>query len=553
MKPLWTTVDLIDLHAFLQADEETLRQGGEAALVKRDRIMYLTKIAPRQGEGQEMPARLLVRRWLDLRRLQRSGHDRGGEPLPGQLWSELAGLGRWLALLIGLATGTGLAGSLLFYSGVTPINVSAYFGLFVLLQLGLLVLLLLLGLGRRWGRRPMASSLLYRSLARLALLAAEGLHRRLHRRLGSRTRLDLAALAGSVRATGERAALLAWPAFALAQVVGVGFNLGVLAATLSRVIFADIAFAWQSTLNLAPETVAYLVRWLALPWAWFVGQAYPDLAQIRGSQMVLKEGVGHLASADLAAWWPFLCWAVFVYGLLPRLALAWWGWRQQRRELDRLHFAGLEYRPLLQRLLVPRVETDGLVGAERPMVSPSTSDEKGATSPPAADAPVAGDPTPTSGQDRVTPATAMVASPLAGRWLVLIPDELYDDLLQEDLAAVLLPWTLGASMDRLRIGVPGENGTEWLARIAQAAKEGQLAGVLLLQEAWQPPLKEHAGLLAEARRAAGSQPPILVALIGKPRAGGLLTPVSTDHLHIWQRSIQALGDAGCRAEALVRS
>lgn len=550
MKPLWTTIDLIDLHAFLHADEETLRQHGEAALVKRDRIMYLTKIAPRLGQNQEMPARLLVRRWLDLRRLQRSGVDNGDEPLPGQIWRELACLGRWLALLAGLTAGAGLAGSLLLYSGTTPINVSAYLGLFVLLQLGLLALLLLLGLGRRWGRRPMAASLLYRSLARLALLAAAGVHRRLHRRLGGRARLDLAALAGSVRQAGERATLLAWPAFILAQIAGVGFNLGVLAATLARVIFADIAFAWQSTLTLAPETVANLVRWLALPWSWFGGQVYPDLAQIRGSQMILKEGVGHLASADLASWWPFLCWAVFVYGLLPRLGLALWGWRQQRRELDKLHFAGLEYRPLLQRLLTPRIETDGLSRAERRGGGPSAGNDRVAAPPAATAESAAGDAIPTPGPAR--PASAVVVSPLAGRWLVLIPDELHDDLPQDGLAALLLPWTLGVAVEQLRIGVPGDNEASWLIQVAKAADEGQLAGVLLLQEAWLPPLKEYAGLLAEARRAAGPEPPILVGLIGKPRAETLLTPVSADHLHIWQRSIQALGDAGCQVTPLVR-
>ena len=541
MKPLWTTADLIDLHAFLLQDEETQRLQGEAPLIKRDRLMYLTKIDPRLGGGQEMPARLLVRRWLDLRRLQRSGGSRnGGEPLPGELWREMAGLGRWLALLAGLLTGMGLAGSLLLYSGTTPINVSAYFGLFVITQLGLVGTLLLLTLWRRAWRISLDSSILYRSLARLALAAAGSLHRRLHRRMGDTARLDLAALAGAVRQGQERAVLLVWPAFVLAQLAGIGFNLGVLGATLSRVMFSDIAFAWQSTLSLAPETVAELVRWLAAPWSWFADAAYPTLAQVRGSQMILKEGARHLASADLASWWPFLCWSVTVYGLLPRTALAVLGSWRQRRVLDGLHFAGLEYRPLLQRLLTPRIETDGLTRTWRSEPPAETPNEQ---------APQVGD---AVSEPMASSVLAAALGPSTGRWLVLIPDELFDDLPQGELAGLLRPWTLGAPAEAVRFGAPEAAESTWLEPLCQAAAEAALAGVLLLQEAWQPPLREHSRLLTEARRAAGTGTPLLIGLIGKPQGQNLLTPVSADHLHIWQRTIQALGDAQCRAVALVQ-
>ena len=105
--------------------------------------------------------------------------------------------------------------------------------------------------------------------------------------------------------------------YAIRSYYGIGFNLGVLGATLSKVVFSDMAFAWQSTLQLSPELLAELVRWVALPWSWIVPQAYPTLSQIQGSQMVLKEGIAHLSSANLTAWWPFLCCSVAVYGLLP--------------------------------------------------------------------------------------------------------------------------------------------------------------------------------------------------------------------------------------------
>ena len=140
----------------------------------------------------------------------------------------------------------------------------------------------------------------------------------------------------------------------------------------------------------------------------------------------------------------------------------------------------------------------------------------------------------------------------SGRWLVLIPDELYDDLSRDGLADLLQPWTLGVPAEAMRFGAPEAGEGDWLAPLHEAAEEGLLAGILLLQEAWQPPLQEHIRLLTEARRVAGAGTPLLVGLIGKPRGRNLLTPVSANHLHIWQRSIQALGDSQCRVAALVQ-
>ena len=40
-----------------------------------------------------------------------------------------------------------------------------------------------------------------------------------------------------------------------------------------------------------------------MPWAWLLPAdlAYPSLAQVEGSHMVLKEGIYHLATGDLVA------------------------------------------------------------------------------------------------------------------------------------------------------------------------------------------------------------------------------------------------------------
>jgi hypothetical protein len=531
---LWTIADLIDLHFFSRLDEEWARAKGEAALAKRDRLIYLAKIEPQLGKADDIPPRVLVRKWLTMRRLQyqrERGHE--GVPLPGTVWRELALLCQGLLFFCGFSTGIGLAGSLLLYSGTTPLNVSVYFGLFVVFQVALLTLQVLLLGYRRLRRIPMESTVLYLLLGRALMRALDGLRRRLQSTMTGRQRLDLAALAGGVRQRKELAVLLIWPAFILVQLGGIGFNLGVIGATLSKVAFADVAFAWQSSLQLSADLVAALVRWIALPWSWAIPQAVPSLAQIQGSQMVLKEGVAHLATGDLVSWWPFLCCSVLVYGLAPRCLLLTLGLVQQRRALAQLHFATLDLRPLLQRMSAPRIDTNG---AQDGVIRPDNMQ-------PAAPAPLAAAPPVCSPPEPL---------PEVARWSLLIPDELYEECPRTVLLDLLRPEFDSARIAWIRHGIPGVTEAESLAPVGAAVAEGALAGVLLLHEAWQPPLKETELFLRHLRRLIGERTPLIILLIGRPTGQTVLTPVDPEPLHVWTQKMQALGDPWLKVRPLVQ-
>ncbi len=527
MKKLWDIEDLIDLHFFSKLDEEVRRKDGEAALAKRDRIIYLAKIEPKLGKVDDIPPRILVRKWLAIRRLQyrqERGHE--GLLLPGTVWQELTLLCQGLIFFCGLFSGLGLAGSLLLYSGTTPLNVSVYFGLFVFFQLVLLGLQSLFLCYRRLRRIPMESSVTYILIGRLLMRGLDSIRRWVQRRMSGHQRLDLAALVGGVRQRKELAALLIWPAFILVQLGGIGFNIGVIGATLAKVTFSDIAFAWQSSLQLSADLVAGLVKWIALPWTWAVPQAYPNLAQIQGSQVVLKEGAAHLATADLLSWWPFLCCAVLVYGLLPRCLLLVLGMVQQRRVLEQLHFATLGIRPLLRRMTAPRIDTSGIRETGRSEIMPP-----GETAP--------------GGRDAGTPAwsPAVPGTVFEGAVVcLLIPDEIYEDCPQATLTELLRPWLGSARIECIRHGVPGVAEAESLAPICAAAEQGVLTGILLLQEAWQPPLKETELFLRELRRVTGERIPLTILLVGKPAAETVLTPVDPEPMRIWVQKLDALSD-----------
>jgi len=534
VKNLWNIADLIDLHLFFQIDEELRLQKGEAALAKRDRIIYLAKIEPQLGKADDIPPRLLVRKWLSMRRLQflqEKGHE--GMVLPGAVWRELVAICRLLFFLGGLLTGIGLAGSLLIYAGGVPLNVSVYFGLCVFLQLVFLGLQTVFLLYRRFRRIPMESTVLYVLIGRLLMRGLDGLRRRLQRKMSGRQRLDLAALVGGVQQRRELAALFIWPAFMLVQLGGIGFNLGVFGATLAKVAFADIAFGWQSSLELSAEAVARLVQWIALPWSWAVPHAYPSLGQIQGSQMVLKEGMAHLATGDLISWWPFLCSAVMVYGLLPRLALLALGMGQQSRALDRLHFATLGIRPLLQRMAAPRIDTNGITASSEALSSASRPDLALAA-------------------ERVGARQEILPLSDCGPWFVLIPDELYDDCPLPELIDLLGSGARASGIECIRFGTPGTIEAENLVPLISATDSTAIPGVLLLQEAWQPPLRETESFLRDIRRAVGETVPITILLLGKPSLQMIFTSVNPEHLRIWEQKMLAIGDSCLDVLALVQ-
>ncbi len=530
MNKTWRTTDIVDLLAFTRLDEENAVR--EEDLARRDRNICLRLTGGRKdqaGQAPLPPPETLVRRWLDIRRQEVGEEER--KTLPGRLWREVILICRCLFLGGGLLTGLLAVGAFLAYSGKAPLNVSAYFALFIAFQFLLFCLQALLLLARR-PRLPMlesaaGSSALCLFLGPLLLKAIHRLWKRLRGQGTAAARLDRDARIGALRQHREETRLILWPAFICLQAGGIGFNLGVLAATLAKVIFSDVAFGWQSSLQLAPELVARLVRWIALPWSWLPHTA-PSQEQIEGSRFLFKEGIASLNSEHLLSWWPFLCMAVCVYGLLPRLlllAFGIWGERRTAEQLSR-NLPGI--RRIARRMQSPRLDTramtDGAAPAAPPSPPPPGSSEKGASK--AAPFPEQTAPIPRTDLGGASP-------------LLLIPEELAADCPPEALAR-LLPAHLAGEAPLLSHAYTLAGGLDPLRRFFEEKASPQ--EVLLLQEAWQPPLKETEIFLRGLRGLLDLRAGITIVLIGRPGPATILTPADPEQARIWQQKVQALGD-----------
>lgn len=530
MNKKWTLGDIIDLEYLLEQDK---RCEEEDLLQQRDRDLYLSHVASRLAVPIDKDASTgesngtLVRCWLSVMR-KRNGI------FPGKLWDEGFRLLRTAFFLGGIAMGLVLSLSLFSYTGRLPLNISYFFGLTLVPQTLLLVITLgyLIALVTRPGKGVGFG--VYPLFSLLVERAMKGLHQRAMNRLSPEKQGALASALGVVRRSQKIYGLLFfWPLFILMQLFGVGFNLGVIGTTLGRVAFFDTAFGWQSTLALGHGVVFKAASIVALPWSWLFpeGIGYPSLAQVEGTRLILKDGIYNLATRDLVSWWPFLCLSVVFYGLLPRLALFVTGVAAQDRALKGLGFDRWELNKLVNRLVTPIVSTEPLT--------------------PQAEVPEPREPV----EPREMPPADTPAEDTPDRFLALVHDDIYDDACHGDGFKTIVRQSMNCYVgDIMRIGLDFTREIEAMGPVIDPPGPEQappVSGVLLLQEAWLPPIREILDFIAHVRRVSRTMP-LVVVLIGKPGPDTIFTATDPRDREIWNMKINSLGDPLVHVETLVK-
>ena len=130
-------------------------------------------------------------------------------------------------------------------------------------------------------------------------------------------------------------------------------------------------------------------------------------------------------------------------------------------------------------------------------------------------------------------------SAVNGSLVALVPDELFDDCSQKELSKYCEQRFGYTVRETVRIHGQYEN------------QQGSSVPLLLLQEAWQPPILELISFLKQLRGNCEEQTHIIVALIGKPTPETLFTAVSKQDLQIWQQKIVLLADPCLQLAVLV--
>lgn len=489
----WDLAALADLEYFLGRDAEA----DEEDLAVRDRELYRGRLQ----QSPPLPRRLLLRRWLELRREAALARGEGG--LPG---TAVAALTRLLPLLLfggALVSGAGLAWGVLSYGGERPINLFVALLLLVLLPFLLALASALLPLARRLTGGDFSGPVV------TALTGA--LFTRLGRFLTGGGSGRGASVWGSLRARGSlHAGIMGGLIFAWMQLAGLGFALGLWLTVLLRGWVADLAFSWQTTAQVSAEQVYRLVTWIAWPWSALADppRSHPTLAQVEGSRVFLKEGLEHLANTDLQAWWYFLLWAILVYAFLPRLLLLAVALFGSARAKGLLAFTDARCEALLRRMRQGQMR----IGKEN--------------------AP-AGGPAPLADYVETSPAPELL------RLRVLIPEELLGEGRAEAWRAALAEQFSGEVTGIEAVRLDEEEDAAVLA--ALAAEPTEISPVLVL-EGWQPCITATLEYLKALRRALGQERLLTLVLVGRDGDDGSRTPTPAHEFAIWRGRLATLGD-----------
>jgi hypothetical protein len=393
----------------------------------------------------------VLKQWLHRSRAQ--------DPEPARLASLAVQSEGWLRISLGifsLLSGIGAAAALLRYEGHRLINISAFLGILVG---GQLLSLLFLALSAFWLRHRLS-------------------------------RLQKLFLPKLVRALSSPQSIRAWRwrLFTSFQQAGMLFNLGVLLATLWKVLTADLAFGWETTLNVTGTGMNQIVQTLALPWG---GHFVPDLQQIQQSRIDLKVGLAQLDTVSTASWWPFLMLCVLVYGLLPRLALSLFGSFRLHRHQHAPAFTGPDSERLYQRLT-------------RTPLTFSSVDEKTSNG--------------------KTPASADPLPPLQPSGPLRL------DLPPEIVSESQLPAFSKFIENRFGFSITESPNAS--------------AGILKVVEAWQPPLEETLRELRDLRETCGPDQDLLILAVGFPGdpETTFFKPPDPADLESWRLKLSTLND-----------
>ena len=247
--------------------------------------------------------------------------------------------------------------------------------------------------------------------------------------------------------------------------------------------------------------------------------------------MILKEGMYHLASENLASWWPFLCLAIFCYCLLPRILLLGVGFVGGKRARGRVSFHRTDYNQLLYRLQAPRLEA-GIRNREpvsSSITSVSAPEKKGAV------------------KERPVGETQGFA--LSGSLVALIPDELFAECDPQELD-LLCRQAFGYGVrERVRINDEESDHSSIFANLG--SRSDGCPPLFILQEAWQPPIQEMLIFIRELRKICDEETPIIVALVGKPEPVTIFTRATETDLLIWRQKTSALADLCLQVSPLV--
>lgn len=509
MKQQWNYKNCINLEYFFQKDLNDPPKN----IRKRDRNILLKKTEKIGSSTPDNSA--LINLWLQ----ERIDDEFPGNETksPGEIFQDTLSLFKGLCIIGGSLFGFTAGLSFFSYSGTTPVNVFQFLIFFIFSQI---LLTFLMGSSfalRRLAGRGSFPTFYAQFFGRLFNKLAQMACNRWNKDLSATKKNDINHAMGLIKSHNRiYGSLFYWPLFTLSQILALSFNAGLLGATLLKISTSDLAFGWQSTLQLSAAALHKIVLFMALPWSWFVPDtiAFPSPEEIEGSRILLKDGIYHLTTKDLVSWWPFLVFCILFYGLFFRGGCYLAGKWMEKKSLQKIKFNSASCRRLTQRMLTPLVSTQAAPEAK------------------------------TQGNESISTAETEQFQPGVRHHLlpqfVLIPCDIYHTIPSQNFKHILHCHGFEVKK-QLKFMTDYESDQEIKQYLQQQVWDDN-TGIFILMEGWMVPLVDFLTYLNELRSVVGADTIITIALTGRLEETSF-TAVSRNDYTLWQQKTASLGDS----------
>ena len=275
---------------------------------------------------------------------------------PGQSVASALTFLRYLVFIFFLISGATTCAGILAYNGSRPVNIVNFLAVFVGFQI-LLYLLFFLNIlpNPVRGKIPLIGDF-YRFagfiFSRIIATTSNHLYK-------NRTE-SIRQVTGIFNRVKSRHAIYKkierWSIFSIIQLGGFAFNLGAFASCTYLIIFSDLAFAWNTTLDVSPDFFHRIVTTISAPWALISSKLIPTIDLVESTRYFRLDGSYsgiHSSALTAGGWWPFLLCSLVFYGLMPRLIFMMLSRFTLMRAQKRAPFLSAEFDSLYRRLTSP--------------------------------------------------------------------------------------------------------------------------------------------------------------------------------------------------------
>lgn len=302
----------------------------------------------RSYTGSENDRTSLFRFWL--KRLEHENQ------YPGRSLTSALTFLRYLVFFSFLVSGAATCAGLMAYDGTRPVNIVNFLAVFVGLQIILYLLFLLNILPGAIRRKIPLIGDFYRFagffLSRIIGKVSGYLYKNKTESIRQITGIFNRARSRHVIYHGiER-----WALFSVTHLGGFAFSMGALAACTYLIIFSDLAFAWNTTLDISADFFHRIIAAVSTPWALVFSDLVPTPDLVESTRYFRLDGNYsgvHSSALTAGGWWPFLICTLIFYGLIPRFIFLMFSRFSLFRAQKKAPFLSAEFDSLYRRLTSP--------------------------------------------------------------------------------------------------------------------------------------------------------------------------------------------------------